>query len=104
MPGVFNIKVQDNTVFKKLDSSNPVSIEIRTLLSNKDELSRYKNTLSKSYQLPIIGKYISNILLVDDDGSYEMKFIDGINLMDILSKNNPLCVTAGWDSKEIVFT
>jgi|SaaInlV_150m_DNA_5_1039734.scaffolds.fasta_scaffold04140_4 hypothetical protein len=104
MPGVFNIKVQDNTVFKKLDSSNPVSIEIRTLLSNKDELSRYKNTLSKSYQLPIIGKYISNILLVDDDGSYEMKFIDGINLMDILSKNNPLCVTAGWDSKEIVLT
>ena len=101
MPGVFNIKIENDIVYKELNTNNSIARKIKKNLSNnEDELKKYKKHLD-SYKLPTIGKFIQPPLSVANDGSYTMKFIPGINLMDILDKNDKLCVDAGWKSKEI---
>ena len=102
MPGVFNIKIENDIVYKELNTNNSIARKIKNKLSNnEDELKKYKKHLD-SYKLPIIGKFIQPPLSVADDGSYTMKFIPGINLMDILDKNNHLCKNVSkWKSKEI---
>lgn len=101
MPGVFDIKIVENIVYKNLSPSHITAKQLKNDLSNETENVKYKNIIQNSCNLPIIGKYISSALNVHNDGSYEMKYIIGINLMDILNNNHSLCKTAGWDSKEV---
>ncbi len=100
MPGVFNIKIENDIVYKTINTKNPTGRSLKNKLNNKNQLDLYKKYLD-SYKLPIIGKFIPPPLTVGDDGSYTMKFIPGINLMDILDKEDKLCMSAGWKSKEI---
>ena len=100
MPGVFNIKIENEIVYKTINIKNSTGRPLKNKLNDKKQLDLYKKHLD-SYKLPIIGKFIPPPLTVGDDGSYTMKFISGINLMDILDKKDQLCVGAGWKSKEI---
>ena len=101
MPGVFNIKIENDIVYKELNIKNPTGRNLKNKLSNNEkEINEYKKHLD-SYKLPIIGKFTAPPLSVNDNGNYTMKFISGINLMDILDKNDPLCKNARWKSKEI---
>ena len=100
MPGVFNIKINDGIINKILNSSNSIAKKIINELKNPDNLKNYKIHLL-SHNLPIIGKFIENPININDNGNYSMKYIEGINLMDILKKKDEKCLIAGWDSKEL---
>lgn len=100
MPGVFNIKINDGIINKILNRSNLTAKKIIKELKNPENLKIYKIHLV-SNNLPIIGNFIENPIDIKDNGDYSMKYIEGINLMDILKKNNPKCKIAGWNSKEL---
>ena len=98
MPGVFYITVKNDIVYKKLNKNNSTGKNIIKQL--KDNVKIYKNQLN-SHTLPIIGQFIPPPILVENNGNYNMHLINGINLMNILNKNNNLCKIAGWNSREL---
>jgi len=100
MPGVFNIKINDGFIYKKLNPNNLTSKKIIKELKNDKNLKNYKIHLN-SYKLPIIGQFIEKPIKIEDNGNYNMKYIEGINLMDILKKKDKKCKIAGWTSKEL---
>lgn len=100
MPGVFKIQINNEIINKILNTTNLTAKQISNELKDKENLKKYIIHVN-SYNLPIIGKFIEKPLNIEENGSYNMKYIKGINLMDILKKNNPLCKTADWNSKEI---
>ena len=100
MPGVFKIQINNEIINKILNTANLTAKQISNELKDEENLKKYLIHVN-SYNLPIIGKFIEKPLNIEENGSYSMKYIKGINLMDILKKNNPLCKTAGWNSKEI---
>ena len=100
MPGVFNIKMNDGIINKILNTSNLTGKKIIKDLKNPENLKNYKIHLL-SHNLPIIGKFIEKPINIKDNGNYSMKYIEGINLMDILKKQDEKCLIAGWDSKEL---
>lgn len=98
MPGVFNINIKDGIVYKSLSDSNKAQ-KIQKRI--KTEKNKYIYHITNSCKLPIIGEYIPECIDVNTNGSYSMKFIEGINLMDLLKKEDDECKNAGWISKEI---
>ena len=100
MPGVFNIKISDGIIKKILNTNNLTAKKIIKELKNPENLKIYKIHLV-SNNLPIIGNFIENPIDIKDNGDYSMKYIEGINLMDILKKQDEKCLIAGWDSKEL---
>ena len=100
MPGVFNIKINDGIINKILNTSNLTGKKIIKDLKNPENLKNYKIHLV-SHNLPIIGKFIEKPINIKDNGNYSMKYIEGINLMDILKKQDKKCLIAGWHSKEL---
>ena len=100
MPGVFNIKISDGIIKKILNTNNLTAKKIIKELKNPENLKIYKIHLV-SHNLPIIGNFIEKPINIKDNGNYSMKYIEGINLMDILKKQDEKCLIAGWDSKEL---
>lgn len=101
MPGVFNIVIANKIVYKILNDINKTGIQILCELKDKKNLDKYIKELN-SYNLPIIGKFIERPINIEYNGSYTMNYIEGINLMDILKKNDTKCKISGWVSKEII--
>ena len=100
MPGVFNIKINDGIINKILNSSNLTAKKIINELKNPENLKIYKIHLV-SHNLPIIGEFIEKPINIKNNGDYSMRYIEGINLMDILKKQDKKCLIAGWNSKEL---
>lgn len=100
MPGVFDITIKENKVYKKVNKHNSIGQNLITQLKNPTNRIRYVKALN-SNNLDIIGEFIPPPLEIYDNGDYNMEEINGINLMDILPKNNPLCINARWKSKEL---
>jgi hypothetical protein len=100
MPGVFNIKISNDIVYKSLNKGNNIGSRIITELSNIDNYNHYLIKLNSNI-LPIIGKYIKEPLLIERNGNYTMNRVNGYNLMDLLKKKHKLCKIAGWSSKQL---
>lgn len=100
MPGVFNINVKENIIYKDLNINHPTGKNINKELKTDSNYELYKQYLN-SHNLPIIGRFISSPISIERNGNYSMNFIDGINLMDLLEPNHKLCKFAGWNSKNI---
>lgn len=100
MPGVFDIRIDNGYVYKTLNKRNKTAIQISSELKNENKLKEYIAQLN-SYKLPIIGKFIKPPSNTHNNGNYDMKYVEGINLMDILKENNEKCKKAGWNSKEV---
>lgn len=101
MPGVFNVIIKDNMVYKTIDKTHKQGKKIFDELKNDDNLQLYIKELN-SHVLPIIGKFIEKPINIENNGDYTMKYVNGINLMDILKKDDPKCVKAGWNSNEVI--
>ena len=100
MPGIFNINIKDGIVYKSFNNENAYGKSLQKKI--KYDMEKYIYYITNSYKLPIIGQYIPECIDVNNtNGSYSMKFIEGINLMDLLNKNDNACKSAGWISKEI---
>ena len=104
MPGFFNIQYENGIVIKTINKSNIYANKLLQKLQNQDEFDNYKDIILNSYKLKWIGKHISTVIDVRRNGGYEMSFITGLNLMDILPKKHELCKKAGWESKELLLT
>jgi len=100
MPGVFKIQVDNGIMTKQLNTNNSTARKILQELKVAENLKIYKIQLN-SHSLPIIGQFIEKPINIKDNGNYTMKYIEGLNLMDILKKQDEKCFIAGWDSKEL---
>tara|TARA_Y100000816_G_C26067466_1_gene561109 strand:- start:69 stop:1052 length:984 start_codon:yes stop_codon:yes gene_type:complete len=100
MPGVFDVTIKENKVYKKVNKNHSIGKNLINQLKNPTNRNRYIKALN-SDKLDIIGEFIAPPLEIYDNGDYNMKEINGVNLMDILPRNNHLCKMANWKSKQL---
>jgi hypothetical protein len=101
MPGIYNISIKDGIITKTINMLNPYARKLKQKLQDTDEFTKYSQILNECYRMPLIGKNICKCNNIDDDGTYQSKFIEGINLMDLLPSSHTLCLKANYKSNNI---
>ena len=104
MPGVYDIVINGDIVEKRLNDNHAISLKIKDKLKSVEESTIFMDIIKNSHELEIIGPYINKCTEVNRDGSYTSPFITGINLMDILPADHPLCAISLFKSQYIQIT